>query len=145
VVNRTGDNISRYQIGSTGGLTPLGEPVAAGKHPISIVIHPSGKYAYVTNQNGNSISQYTLSENGELMPMTPATVASLVTPVSIAIEASGKYAYVSNISSNNVSLFAIDENGGFIANPVNKWGDFTVAAEISPRHVAAAITQGNAS
>jgi DNA-binding beta-propeller fold protein YncE len=109
--------------------------VVTGKHPIAISISPSGKHAYVANQNGNSVSQYSVAENGSLIPMTTAFVESLVTPVSIAVSDCGKYAYVSNISSNNISQYAIDEQGGFNAIPVNKWGDSAVDAEVSPRCV----------
>ena len=43
----------------TGGLTPLGT-IATGLSPTSIAIHPSGKFAYVTNSGSNSVSMYSI-------------------------------------------------------------------------------------
>jgi 6-phosphogluconolactonase (cycloisomerase 2 family) len=100
---------------------------------MSMVLSPSGKYAYVVNQNGNSISQFAIAANGNLKPLTPAAVASLVTPVYMVISGSGKYAYASNILSNDISQYAIDEQGRLSAIPVNAWGDATIPAEVSPR------------
>jgi YVTN family beta-propeller protein len=44
---------------TTGGLTPSGS-IATGLSPTSIAIHPSGKFAYVTNSGSNSVSMYSI-------------------------------------------------------------------------------------
>jgi len=135
VVNRSGDDISHYNIAANGCLVPTAESVTAGKHPLSICIAPAGRFAYVINQNGNSISQYILAENGQLIAMTPATIVSRLTPVSMAVASSGKYAYVANIRSNDVSQYSVGEQGELRDIPANKWGDTAIAADVSPRCV----------
>ncbi len=60
----TGDNtdgsVSMYTVdATTGGLTPSGT-IATGLSPTSIAIHPSGKFAYVTNSGSNSVSMYSI-------------------------------------------------------------------------------------
>jgi 6-phosphogluconolactonase (cycloisomerase 2 family) len=78
-------------------------------------------------------------KNGRLAAMETASIASLVTPVSIAVDSSGKYIYVTNISSNDVSQYKIGASGELAVNPRNKWGDYTIHAEVSPRSL---ITSG---
>ena len=42
--------VSSFAINAaTGALTSIGAPVAAGDHPISVTVDPSGKFAYVVN------------------------------------------------------------------------------------------------
>jgi YVTN family beta-propeller protein len=45
--------------GATGALTPMGT-VATGTYPTSIAVHPSGKFAYVTNSGSNDVSTYSI-------------------------------------------------------------------------------------
>jgi 6-phosphogluconolactonase len=76
----------------------LGAAVPAGTGANFIAIDPSGKYAYVANLNGNSISEYAIAANGTLSPLTPATVTT-TNPRSIAIDPKGPYVYVANGTS----------------------------------------------
>jgi DNA-binding beta-propeller fold protein YncE len=53
-------SVSMYTVDSTtGALTPIGT-IAAGMSPTSIAIHPSGKFAYVTNSTSNDVSMYSI-------------------------------------------------------------------------------------
>ena len=74
-----------------------------GDIPDTVTVDPSGKYAYVTNDTGNSVSQYTISADGSLTPNAPATVAAQGGPNSLAMSRSAsptsavpRYAYVAN-------------------------------------------------
>ena len=44
---------------TTGALTSTGM-IAARSNPTSIAIHPSGKFAYVTNSGSNDVSMYSI-------------------------------------------------------------------------------------
>jgi YVTN family beta-propeller protein len=44
---------------TTGPLTFIGT-IAAGAAPSSVAVHPSGKFAYVTNSGSNDVSMYTI-------------------------------------------------------------------------------------
>jgi 6-phosphogluconolactonase len=100
------DNVVfQYAVGTNGALTPMAT-VATGSHPASIVVDPSGKYAYVANAVG-SISQYTIV-SGAFTPMTPATVGTSQATW-VTIDASGKYLY--STSGTTVSQYTIGTNG----------------------------------
>jgi len=66
----TDGSVSMYTIdATTGGLTPIGT-IATEISPTSIAIHPSGKFAYVTNSGSNSVSMYSIdSATGTLTLM----------------------------------------------------------------------------
>jgi len=57
--------------------------VPTGEQPFRIVVDPSGKFAYVTNQNSASISIYTLNKDGTLTAAGTAATGS--DPISMAI------------------------------------------------------------
>ena len=91
---------------TTGALTSIGT-IAAGTYPVSVVVDPTGKFAYVANSNSNDVSMYTI--NGTTGALTSTgTIAAGSAPTSIAIHPSGKFAYVTNSGSNNVSMYSID-------------------------------------
>jgi YVTN family beta-propeller protein len=46
-------------VATTGALTPIGT-IPAGQNPTSIAVHPSGKFAYVTNSGANDVSIYSI-------------------------------------------------------------------------------------
>jgi 6-phosphogluconolactonase len=127
VVNTGSNTISGYNIdGNTGALNPIpGSPFAAGAAPVSVAVHPTGKFALVANRcdgtaacaNG-SVSVYTInSSSGILSPAkgSPFTSGSLTT--SVAIDPTGKFAFVSSqcvnsCSSGAVSAYAINSATG---------------------------------
>jgi YVTN family beta-propeller protein len=100
-------NVSMYTINTTtGALASIGT-IAAGTDPVSVVVEPSGKFAYVTNSNSNDVSMYTINvTTGALTPI--GTIAAGLSPTSIAVHPSGKFAYVTNSVSNDVSMYSID-------------------------------------
>jgi 6-phosphogluconolactonase (cycloisomerase 2 family) len=101
-----GVNVSMYSINAaTGVLTSIGK-IAAGMSPCSIVIHPSGKFVYVTNCGSNDISMYTIdTTTGNLTLFGTLAAAGLS-----AIHPSGKFAYV--VSSGGLSIYTIDTTMG---------------------------------
>ena len=50
-----------------GALTPMTTAkVPAGTYPISITVDPTGRFAYVANNQSANISQYTIGTDGSL-------------------------------------------------------------------------------
>jgi DNA-binding beta-propeller fold protein YncE len=43
----------------TGSLTSIGT-IAAGTNPVSMVVDPAGKFAYVANSSSNDVSMYSI-------------------------------------------------------------------------------------
>jgi 6-phosphogluconolactonase len=120
VANNQSGNISQYKVSSDGTLTPLtpatvmsgaGYPNA----PSCIVVDPAGKHVYVSNADGNSISQYTIGATGLLSPMTPATVATSGVDGNahhMAVHPFGKSLYVAGYFDNVIFQYTIGVNGG---------------------------------
>jgi 6-phosphogluconolactonase len=105
-------SVSMFNIDpSRGALTPVGSAVGAGYCADSIAIHPLGNFAYVTNEQGDTVSIYMInSATGVLTPI--GVVATGARPTSIVIDPSGKFAYVTNQDSNSVSIYSIDDVNG---------------------------------
>ena len=109
--------ISQYIIGAGGALTPMSPATvavssnAASTNLTSIIVDPSGRYAYVTNYSYGIVLQYTIGAGGILTPMTPATVTAGTGPWSVTIDSSGQYAYVANVIDGTISQYTIGTSG----------------------------------
>ena len=98
VVNSASNNVSAYTINATTGeLTAIGSPVAAGTNPFSIAIDPTGKFAYVANASSNNVSAYTVNATTGELTAIGSPVPAGTNPYSIAIDPTGKFAYVANL------------------------------------------------
>jgi 6-phosphogluconolactonase len=96
----------------TGRLTPIpGSPFGAGAVASAIAIDPSGRFAYVSNFQGNSVSAFKIDQStGGLLPI--ASYAAGSTPVAVTVDPLGKFVYVANGFSNDVSGYAINQATG---------------------------------
>ncbi len=121
VINVASNNVSAYAINaSTGALTqPPGSPFAAGYDPSGVVIDPSGKFLYVTNNGSISghypgnVSAYTINAHtGALTPIRGSPFAAGDRPTDVATDPAGRFAYVTNYASFNVSAYAINSHTG---------------------------------
>jgi DNA-binding beta-propeller fold protein YncE len=61
---------------------------------------------YVTNINGNNVSQYAVS-GGKLFPRSPGKVPAGNGPWGVAVSPNGKNVYVTNINGNDVSQYTV--------------------------------------
>ena len=113
VVNLSGNSISQYRVETDGSLTAMAPAtVATGLTPNSIAVDPSGRFAYVSNDDG-TISQYSIAIDGKLSPMVPATVLAGLSPSSVVVSPSGAYVYATN-ESRAISQYRIGLTGGLI-------------------------------
>ena len=83
--------------------------VRNGGSTAETVVHPSGKFVYVSNRDPyNSIAMFSIEPNtGELTAIGHQS-AGIKTPRNFAIEPTGQYMLVANQSGNNVIVFRID-------------------------------------
>jgi 6-phosphogluconolactonase len=93
-----------------------GSPFAAGGGPTGVAVDPTGKFAYVTNEDlgSGSISAYAINaKSGALtqVPGSPFPGAGNY-PWDVAIYPSGKFAYVTNEGSSDVAAYAINARSG---------------------------------
>ena len=123
VPNELNDSISVFTIDpTTGALTQIdSDPTipgiqnvnAGGTGPVSVAVHPSGKFAYVANMGSNNVSYFRTD------PITGAlrfivTEAAGTGPASIVVDPSGQFAFVANETSNNISAYKIDPTAGVL-------------------------------
>jgi 6-phosphogluconolactonase len=116
---RSGD-VSAYAIdAATGALTPVsGSPFPAGMgagtgflHGPSVLIDPSGSFAYVINTNANSISAYLIdASTGALTAVAGSPFATGAGPVDGAMDARGQSLYV--VALDGIDAFTVDSTSG---------------------------------
>ena len=114
------NQILQYTIGADGTLTrnspaTIVRPGSAWSLAISQGSAPAkaiAKYAYVANQQDNTVSQYTIGADGALTPMTPATVEGGLLPFSITADPTGKNVY--SLDLNNLYVYEIGPSGSLI-------------------------------
>jgi len=96
----------------TGRLCPLpGSPFGAGAVASAIAIDPSGRFAYVANYGGSSVSAFKIDQrDGGLLPI--ASYAAGSNPDAVTVDPLGKFVYLANLSSNDVSGYAINQATG---------------------------------
>ena len=134
-------SVAMYSINpTTGALTSTGTingncPGPGLCFPSSVVVDPSGKFAYVANGEANgggvpyNIAIYTINPmTGALTPI--GTIAAGTDPVSVAVDPAGKFAYAVNSGSNDVSMYTINATTGALA------AIGTIAAGADPAAVA---------
>ncbi|MGB7158396.1 MAG: lactonase family protein [Tepidisphaeraceae bacterium] len=108
---------------SKGTLKPHDPPAAElppGGGPRHLAWHPSGRYAYVCNEMGDSVSAFAY-ENGEKGSLNPIGVVPTLpkdyagadenTTAEVVVHASGKFLYCSNRGHNSIAVFAIGDDG----------------------------------
>jgi YVTN family beta-propeller protein len=88
-------SVSMYRTNADGSLTSTGTIAEALVGTWAVAVHPSGKFAYVTNAGlSNTISMYTIDATTGALTSTGNVAAG--NPGSVAVHPSGKFAYVTN-------------------------------------------------
>jgi 6-phosphogluconolactonase len=74
------------------------------------------QYAYVVNNGANSVSQYSITASGTLLPLNPPTVPTGNSPESVTVDTTHHYVFVTNLGDNTVSQYIIQANGTLASN-----------------------------
>src|SRR5262249_3690086 len=123
VANNGSANVSTYTVNTTSGvLTSMGAPVAAGSGPFSVAVDPSGEFAYVLNNSADNISLYSIDASTGALSSAGMRSAGL-NPAYIAIVGGNKpvtrtpkFAYVTNFTTNDISGYVIDPTTGALTS-----------------------------
>jgi 6-phosphogluconolactonase len=89
----------------------LGSPYPTGISPTQVVLHPSGKFAYIANAGEADISLFMVSSSGgltEVMPRTPTGP----NPAALAINTSGTFLFAANSGSNTITAYSVSSSTG---------------------------------
>jgi len=82
-----------------------------------VVVHPSGKFLYVSNEGLGLVLGFSIDGNGNLTPVPGSPFYSGgFNPTFMAMDPAGKFLYVTNGSATfpyaNVAGFTVDAKGG---------------------------------
>ncbi len=92
--------------------------VEAGSGPRHFTFHPSGKYAYVINEMGSTITSFTYDETRgtlgelEMVSTLPPEFSGENYPADIHISPDGRFIYGSNRGHDSIAIFSINETNG---------------------------------
>jgi 6-phosphogluconolactonase len=124
--------------GSKGSLSPDHARIAKaapGAGPRHFAMHPSGKFGYVINEMGSTLTVFDFdSGGGTLKPVQtistiPKDFLKLNEPAEIEVAPSGKYLYASNRGHDSIAVFAIDPRNGTLSLV-----EYIPTKGTSPRH-----------
>jgi 6-phosphogluconolactonase len=133
------DSIYAYQLNlATGKLTVKHQvKVPPGTGPRHLAFHPSGRYAYIANELGNSVIVAGYDQASGLLTSGKAQTTLTAPPPSgvrdypgeVVVSADGRFVYLSNRGADNVAVFATGNGGASVrliaTTPVGE----------NPRHV----------
>lgn len=92
-------------------------------------------YAYVNNFNSGTISMYSLNEaNGQLTPLSPATIATGAGSYAIALDATKQHLYSANFTGSSISVYDINSSNGQLSlnSTVSNGGQRATGITFSP-------------
>jgi 6-phosphogluconolactonase len=108
-----------YSILSTGVLIPRNNgPFTTGTFPVAVVVDPRGQFLYVTNYNGETISEYAISQatgipsagaSGAISSGAPGPTCILVDP------ALGRFVYTSDYVGSYIGGTELNPNTGALS------------------------------
>jgi len=105
--------------GVTGAITSgPATPQVANTTPTGLALLPSRKFLYAINSRANTISIFSIANDGTLTQTATPTPAG-DGPNMAVIDPSGQYLLVTNNYGNNVSVYSIDPGSGALSEVAN--------------------------
>jgi 6-phosphogluconolactonase len=114
------DRVLIYRL-DNGRLIPAAEPfasVAPGAGPRHLALHPNGRYAYVINELGNTVTAFDLdSRSGALKEIQaistlPGGFGGQSYTAEVVVHPNGKFLYGSNRGHDSLAIFRLDPESG---------------------------------
>lgn len=111
-----GSAASSYKVSDNGDLTVASASVATHQTAACwVVVTPNGKFAYTGNPTSDSLTGYTVAENGQISLLnsdgkTGSTAAGSA-PEDMVVSRDGKFLYALDVKVGKISGFSIGSNG----------------------------------
>jgi len=86
-----------------------------GLSTAEIVVHPNGKFLYVSNRGHHSIAMFSLDESTGRLALLGVEPIRGRTPRNFVLDPTGKFLLAAGMDSNTVTVFAIDQATGRLA------------------------------
>ncbi|HKI37861.1 MAG TPA: beta-propeller fold lactonase family protein [Gemmataceae bacterium] len=83
-----------------------------GNSTAEVLVHPSGKFVYVSNRGHNSIAIFTVDEKTRQLTAAGHEGKGIKVPRNFNVDPSGKWMVVAGQDSNNLAVFEIDQKTG---------------------------------
>lgn len=81
-----------------------------------IVVHPSGRFVYVSNRGHDSLAVFGIDQSTGLAIRIAVEPTRGQTPRNFMIDPSGRFLYVANQGSDAIECFAIDQASGLLTH-----------------------------
>jgi 6-phosphogluconolactonase len=154
----TKNQVYAYSVNtSTGALTAVANSpfaitgLSAQQGTSGMSADPAGKFLYVTNQNSNAVTAFTINSSGQLATVTGSPFPTSTTPVAAVVDPSGKFLYVSNTQDASISAYTIDPSTGVLTTvpgspfaTVVNGGPVGLTVHPNGKFLYAALAGGNA-
>jgi 6-phosphogluconolactonase len=119
------DQVKVYKFDAAKGtLTPNDPPFAkieAGQGPRHLAFHPNGKFAYVTNEIGSTVTVFsydagkgTFVDLGQTISTLPKGFSGENSTAEIHVHPNGKFLFVSNRGHDSITVYSIDQSSGHL-------------------------------
>ena len=121
VANKDLNIVAELALDGAGALKDNAPPSiapASGSGPRHIDFHPTGRYAYVIDENASAIDAYTYDAGTGLLAKLqtistlPAGFTGANTGAEVQVAPSGRFVYGSNRGDDSIVIFAIDQASG---------------------------------
>jgi 6-phosphogluconolactonase len=134
-LNQGGNDISLFSIDQTSGsLTEVQPRTPTAVGPVSMAMNSGGTELFVSGNNSNRISVYSIGGSGALSEISGSPFTSNPNPTEVVLSPSGSLLFVLNPSLNAVSVYAVASGGALqqVANSPFPVGNVPDAVAISP-------------
>jgi 6-phosphogluconolactonase len=118
------DQVSAFSVGEQGKIQWLNSQSSEGRGPSFVSTDQTGKFVFVANYGGGTISMYAVKDDGSLQPATQSITyeGSSVNPDRqkephphmILTSPNNKYVFVPDLGTDKVMAYALDEAAGKI-------------------------------
>ena len=119
------DQVSAFEVGEKGTLTWLNSQSSGGKGPCFVSTDQTGKFVFVANYGGATISMYSVNDDGSLQPASQIITyeGSSVNPDRqkephphmIAVTPNNKYVLATDLGTDKVMAYTLDAAAGKIS------------------------------
>ncbi|QLZ67536.1 hypothetical protein FOLKNPGA_00308 [Legionella sp. PC1000] len=118
ITNATGNNITKCEFDSIGGLVNCNQAGSGFNSPEGITLNAAGTFAYIANTASSSISKCQIDAAGNLSICNLTAVgATFIDPVDIIFNFAHTRAYVSNFGSGEITKCDVAINGELTCSP----------------------------
>jgi 6-phosphogluconolactonase len=93
-----------------------------GNSTAEILVHPSGRFLYVSNRGNDSIAVFAISPQDGSLRFIEATSTDGRTPRSFGLVPGGRFLVAANQGSGNVTVFRIDPERGTLSRTGSEMG-----------------------